>query len=423
MFCSNCGERLDENARFCPSCGNPISKEIKLGQAVEENKIKSSRNTVNNSKKPHTRKRKKTKKPFYRKKRFWFIVIFIVLIIIGANNIDDSETKDDGNTDKTEANNSEKSETILSAVAKDANDLTGTYEDTDMSMILTIIIHEDGLATYKLGYTDISEADIETNCVVESTYIAGKYSYIVKNMDGSLGISSGVGEPWGNFVKIDDKAVIDLAEMENSDELTYDFVTDVEMGLLYCDAIGVIVDSNGKAIEEYNYIKVVNQGMVSNGEHILEGYHVNNNSQLYYEAPGEWDYDTGSGVYDTVIPKSGIYKNENSPYVFRIENDLYSYEGNNTFVYVTLYCYIDGDDYEQEYTGMINLYNPGNMTIMTGVQSAAYIEYDNEIGMLSGTGVSTLVNDYRGMHEYYWLHTLDAEYYEDNEVTEYYWCE
>lgn len=100
---------------------------------------------------------------------------------------------------------------IKNAKAKDDNDLTGTYEDKESGAILSLIVEGDkaaySLSTGKEGDTP----QVEQNCTIDSNSISGKFYYIIKNMDGTLGITSGVGAPWGNFEKTDNSAEINLA--------------------------------------------------------------------------------------------------------------------------------------------------------------------------------------------------------------------
>lgn len=102
-------------------------------------------------------------------------------------------------------------ENILKAAAKDANDLTGTYVDEEAQEQI-IIIQTDAGVTYSYGIVDDTEPVIEQDCTVDNTGCWGKLYGISKNMDGSLGITSGIGGYWGNFVKISDEAMIDLSQ-------------------------------------------------------------------------------------------------------------------------------------------------------------------------------------------------------------------
>lgn len=52
MFCGKCGEKLNDNAKFCPKCGNPVSGNDGVGQGnVETEKYKE---IVNGNKKNKT---------------------------------------------------------------------------------------------------------------------------------------------------------------------------------------------------------------------------------------------------------------------------------------------------------------------------------------------------------------------------------
>lgn len=201
----------------------------------------------------------------------------------------------------------EQSGTIISAIAQDNNDLTGTYEDTEMGLTI-IIVQKDGLVTYNFCNSDGSDPFIETDCTIESDYIAGQAYYISKNMDGSLAISSGVGGSWGHFVKCDDKAVIDLTDMNTEMEgesaesgLTYDLGTDVENGLLYCNVDGQITDFSGNIIQEYDYLFASPAGCLidNTNNYILEDYLISESGQIYIQnslLPIADEYNCATGV-------------------------------------------------------------------------------------------------------------------------------
>lgn len=119
-------------------------------------------------------------------------------------------TADTGDKTEVPADTTEKSE-IKTAEAKDENDLTGTYKDEESGAVLSLIIEGDQ-AMYSLGSDKEGvEPEVEQNCTVDASSISGHYYYIMKNMDGTLGITSGVGVPWGHFTKTDDSAEINLA--------------------------------------------------------------------------------------------------------------------------------------------------------------------------------------------------------------------
>jgi hypothetical protein len=55
---------------------------------------------------------------------------------------------------------------------------------------------------------------------------------------------------------------------------------DVGEALLYANEEGQIVDACGKVIPEYSYITVLENGSLSDGECILEGYSLSRNGQI-----------------------------------------------------------------------------------------------------------------------------------------------
>ncbi|MBO5098262.1 MAG: hypothetical protein J6B96_08130 [Agathobacter sp.] len=198
---------------------------------------------------------------------------------------------------------------------------------------------------------------------------------------------------------------------------------DAENGLLYSNEAGFITDKKGNVLAEYKDLMVLENGAISDGESILEALYAGAGGKIVLDIPGEVeDNDSEISCIEGLVPRSGTYRNANSPFYFIISEEVYGNEYTETFIYVTIYCGMNGEEYQQEYLGMINLYDPGMMTIQTGVQSAAYMEYDVESGTLSG-GVKTLVNDYTERHRYYYMNKYGYDYYEDNETREYFLSE
>ena len=284
MKCKACGAKITKDAKFCNICGAKVEE----GQ---------------DGSKP------KPKKKILKYIGIAALVYVVLSVVITALNggIDDSETRaetylEESNVDdnlgvkedvaEVEAEKeNEQLGTIMSATAQSENDLTGTYEDTEMSLKL-ILIQNDGMVTYNFCNSDGTEPIIETECKIENDYISGQYYYISKNMDGSLAISSGAGGSWGHFVKIDDKAVIDLADMDTEmigedaeSGFTYDLGTDVANGLLYCNVDGQITDFSGNVIQEYDYLFASPAGCLIDNTNscVLEDYLISESGQIYIQ--------------------------------------------------------------------------------------------------------------------------------------------
>lgn len=260
-----------------------------------------------------------------------------------ANTIEDS-TKDVENEQVTMKqtaavveNAMDGNERILMATAQNDNDLTGTYVD-ESSDAKIILIQKDGKVAYNFCSLDGSDAFIETDCTIETSYIAGQYYYISKNMDGSLAISSGAGGSWGNFVKVDNEAVINLDDMdptmlgeESSAELSYSLSLDVENGLLYANADGKITDSVGNQIPEYDYLFASPVGgLVDTSDNcILDGYSIAGDGQIYLDIPPAVDYEGTNTNYQqsSLLPTAlesfcatGIVYNSSGSYTY-MEDD------------------------------------------------------------------------------------------------------
>lgn len=67
----------------------------------------------------------------------------------------------------------------------------------------------------------------------------------------------------------------------------YDFTDDVKEGLIYGSKDGEIVDKNGNIIEQYSYITVLEDGSLSDGENILEGYYSGAGGKILFRDKGE----------------------------------------------------------------------------------------------------------------------------------------
>lgn len=171
---------------------------------------------------------------------------------------------------------------IKNAKAKDDNDLTGTYEDKESGAILSLIVEGDkaaySLSTGKEGDTP----QVEQNCTIDSNSISGKFYYIMKNMDGTLGITSGVGAPWGNFEKTDNSAEINLA---------YDLAIEEQQRQEEYASMSPLEKMRSRA-NESNCNNEIEEGIEHNGENLNN---IGDDGDYYDEVVlGSWFNEDGS---------------------------------------------------------------------------------------------------------------------------------
>lgn len=262
-------------------------------------------------------------------------------------------------------------------------------------------------------------------------------------------------------------------EQTESITVSGDMDVDIAEGLLYSDSKGHIVDRKGNIIPEYADIEVLENGALSDGENILDGYGVRKDGMIGYdyyyfydtdstyytrEVFQEYEYETwclalseiyarhgcifenqdmqyyfnvmvwyegtvAESEFDTsvfnacerlnvklleelieeyeeeqeelkyLVPLSGQYKSADSPLIFTVSAPL-DYEGStDIFFYVTIYAGVEGNEFAAEYSGMINVLNPGKIVVTMGIQSFAYVDYDAKNGTLSGYGLVQLGYD------------------------------
>lgn len=181
-------------------------------------------------------------------------------------------------------------------------------------------------------------------------------------------------------------------------DLTYDLNTDIENAMLHSDGNGHIVDDYGNIIPEYSYIEITENGSLYDVESdcIMEGYEVSPNGQIsrYMVMDDYSETSTGNSLTEIIGLRSGEYKNPKSPVVITIPDEVYSTEATEIFVYVPIYIGTEDNKYEYEYSGMINLFDIGSITIMTGIQESTCVEYDLEEGYIGN--VSNLIGDSLG---------------------------
>lgn len=159
--------------------------------------------------------------------------ILIITIILstmflsgcGKNTIDKVDNSEKQQIE-SESNNAD-DENIKRGTAKDENDLTGTYVDEESGEKL-VVIQEGNVASYCLYDSEGVENENykAKDKEIVGNYIDGEMSFITKNMDNSLSITSGVGEPWGNFKRVSKDAEIDFTGFD--ERMSYVGDDDVE---------------------------------------------------------------------------------------------------------------------------------------------------------------------------------------------------
>lgn len=192
-----------------------------------------------------------------------------------------------------------------------------------------------------------------------------------------------------NTTEIQEEVSEQSSEKENDSviSLTYDLNTDIENSMLHSDGSGHIVDDYGNIIPEYSYIEITENGSLYDVESdcIMEGYEVSPNGQIsrYMVMDDYSETSAGNSLTEIIGLRSGEYKNPKSPVVITIPDEVYSTESTEIFVYVPIYIGTEDNKYEYEYSGMINLFDIGTITIMTGPQSSTWLKYDYEEGYIS----------------------------------------
>ena len=296
-----------------------------------------------------------------------------------------------------------------------------TYYDEDAEVYIQFVIDdEESFSMYHASLTvDGEKFTVDDQTFIELIYVPFEtYSQDVLGEDLDQEVQDA-------FVEIYNSLSMNTGQDtnvgDNEIKVSGDLYSDVENGLLYSNKDGKVTDKKGNVLQEYRHLTILENGAITDGECILEALFAEEGGKIILGIPGgEDDTNTETSSIEGLVPKNGTYKNVNSPFYFMISEGIYGNNYTEAFIYVTVYCGREGDEYRQEYTGMINLYNPGTMLIQTGVQSAAYIDYDADTGMLSGYGLQSLVNDYTEKHKYYYWNTYDDDYYEDNETKEYF---
>ena len=82
----------------------------------------------------------------------------------------------------------------------------------------------------------------------------------------------------------------EVIESNQPVNLSYNFGDDVENGLLYSTEDGRIVDQNSNVVSEYEYITVLENGALSDGENIMEGYSAGAGGKIIHSIPESVDY-------------------------------------------------------------------------------------------------------------------------------------
>ncbi len=117
------------------------------------------------------------------------------------------------------------------------------------------------------------------------------------------------------------------------------FEVDVEKELLYGNDKGQIVNSVGEVVEEYSYLTIVNNGNISNGEMIIEGYMMSNSGKII-------NAFVRSGTANDVNEWTGVYKDTSSK---GSGDEIIIVQDENTATYEfadtkEINCQIDGDN-------------------------------------------------------------------------------
>lgn len=117
------------------------------------------------------------------------------------------------------------------------------------------------------------------------------------------------------------------------------FEVDVEKERLYGNDMGEIVDVYGKVLKEYSYLKIVDNGNISNGEYLMEGYMMSDSGKIinaFIRSGTANDINEWTGVYkDTTSEGSG------DEIIIVQDGDTATYEFADT---KEINCQIDGEN-------------------------------------------------------------------------------
>lgn len=457
MKCKNCGTQFEEGI-FCPECGTKYEEEVKssINEAMPDNDIKQENITVGK------KEEKKTKKKF----PLWgkiVIGIFAFSTVAGMFLPSTDDTKKNEEVVAESEQDQEKVEEpeieldygsiyggvmdyIVSEHGEDAEYLMYILHDMNNDGYKELIV-ENGTCNadvvYEVYTTDgeqsIYVGSIEEGYVsfyreengngIYTDYCQGGYEIIQHYTIEGDGLKSELvlEQQTENYGYKDGMAIEELKYPIESDYvvsfcssgiandnlvntgLTYDLYTDVSNRMLYADTEGRIVDSQGNIIPEYLYLTALENGAISDGECILEGLEVSENSGLLVEySVSEYD-ENGGDSYSAIkeelgLPRAGQYVNPDCPIIITIDDGVYSDGSSQIFAYINFYIGIEGDEYADEYTGMINLLNPGRVTVRTGVQATDGFEYNLDKNTIS------YINYF--VYEYYYNRDIECNYYE-----------
>ena len=87
-------------------------------------------------------------------------------------------------------------------------------------------------------------------------------------------------------------------------------------------------------------------------------------------------------------PQSGQYRAEGSPLIITISEAMSG--ESDMFVYVDIFWGIEGDEFAFQYQGIINLFDPGTIS----VGATRWFEYDREAGIIEGGDLHSLAESY-----------------------------
>lgn len=182
MYCSNCGNKINESEKFCSNCGSPVKK---------ENNIQETPNTTNPQPTNNTQKEKKSNNTIkYIAVIIITIALALVLIYILLNKKEDEKIENINEYETNEIENTNESNTINPTnPTTPSNDSTYKYKGFNFKKITGFTYEEqDDLIIYDDNYkidldiTQINYETVKTQHYNEITKSLENYGYKVSNL-------------------------------------------------------------------------------------------------------------------------------------------------------------------------------------------------------------------------------------------------